>query len=300
MSPWLFNVFMDSAVKEMDRVGRGVQLVLNGIQWDLSVLLYADDAVLISNCRMNLEHLVREFERVCSMKKLKINPGKSKVMCVMNELREIRHGGMVWDGVRVGGEELQKVSLFRYLGVDVGERGGLGEEMNHRVAEGKRVLGALKGIWGRGGLSREIKVKLFESICLPTILYGCETWSLNAKVRRRMEVLEMDGLRSACNLRRIDRVRNERIKQLCNWEKGVVLRMEQGVLRWFGHVIRMNDGRIAKKVFDSNVEGDRGRGRPKWRWMDGVRVVLGNRNLSLEEGMRAAEDRNVWKGVVYG
>ena len=63
---------------------------------------------------------------------------------------------------------------------------------------------------------------------------------------------------------------------------------------------RMNEDRIVGKVLRSEVDGVKGRGRPKWRWMDGVREILGGRNLSLEEGRRLAEDRVRWRAVVKG
>ena len=44
--------------------------------------------------------------------------------------------------------------------------------------------------------------------------------------------------------------------------------------RWFGHVERMDDERMAKKVYDPGVEEGRGRGRPTEVWMDGVKEAL--------------------------
>ena len=72
-------------------------------------------------------------------------------------------------------------------------------------------------------------------------------------------------------------------------EEGLVVRAEEGVLKWFGHMRRMNEDRMVVKVLRCKVDGDRGRGRPKWRWMDEVRDILGGRNLSLEEGRRFVE-----------
>ena len=52
-------------------------------------------------------------------------------------------------------------------------------------------------------------------------------------------------------------------------------RVNQCVLRWFGHVERMDEERKAKMVTISNVEGNRCRGRPRLGWTDGVRMALG-------------------------
>ena len=52
--------------------------------------------------------------------------------------------------------------------------------------------------------------------------------------------------------------------------------MFQRVLRWFGHVERMDDYSMARRVLMAEVSGRRVRGRPRLGWMDGVKVALGN------------------------
>lgn len=58
-------------------------------------------------------------------------------------------------------------------------------------------------------------MKLFDCIFVPTVLYGCETWALNSKMKKRIEVLEMKGLRDICGVKRRDRIRNVRIRAVC-------------------------------------------------------------------------------------
>ena len=48
-------------------------------------------------------------------------------------------------------------------------------------------------------------------------------------------------------------------------------KMDQGVLGWFGHVERMENERMTKRVYESDIRGVRRRGRPRKCWMDGVR-----------------------------
>ena len=57
-------------------------------------------------------------------------------------------------------------------------------------------------------------------------------------------------------------------------------RIDQGVLKWFGHVERMGDERMTKRVYESNVRGRR-RGRTRKCWMDGVKEVLARKGLGL-------------------
>ena len=50
-------------------------------------------------------------------------------------------------------------------------------------------------------------------------------------------------------------------------------RVENCALKWFGHVDRMDDERMADRVYDSGLQGRQGRGRPTRVWMDGVNDV---------------------------
>ena len=60
-------------------------------------------------------------------------------------------------------------------------------------------------------------------------------------------------------------------------------RMEKCVLRWFGHVEHMDGERIGKKIYDSGVQGTRGKWRPNSIWMDGVKTSLSERGWTLEQ-----------------
>ena len=68
-------------------------------------------------------------------------------------------------------------------------------------------------------------------------------------------------------------------------------RADQRVLRWFGHVERTDDYRMARGVLMAEVSGGRVRGRPRLSWMDGVKVVLGNRGMIVEVARQCAIDR---------
>ena len=68
-------------------------------------------------------------------------------------------------------------------------------------------------------------------------------------------------------------------------------RADQRVLRWFGHVERMDEYRIARRVLMAEVRGGRVQGRPRLGWTDGVKVALGNRGMMVEAGRQCAKDR---------
>ena len=100
-------------------------------------------------------------------------------------------------------------------------------------------------------------------------------------------------------MRRINRVRNEEIRRRCRKKASVSERMDQSTLRWFGHVERMEDDRLAKKVYILEMQGPRCRGRPHKRWMYGVKEVLCKRDLTLQEAKECVQDRREWRSVCW-
>ncbi len=70
------------------------------------------------------------------------------------------------------------------------------------------------------------------------------------------------------------------------------------MLQWFGHVERMEEERLVKKITISDVRGVRPRGRPRMGWMDSVKRALGARGMSVEQGRVLVCDRNEWRAIV--
>ena len=94
----------------------------------------------------------------------------------------------------------------------------------------------------------------------------------------------------------MDRVRNEEVRRRAVTEKELASRADQRVMRWFGHVERTDEYRMARRVLKAEVSGGRVRGRPRLGWMDGVKVALGNRGMTVEA---TRKDRKAWRAMVH-
>ena len=96
----------------------------------------------------------------------------------------------------------------------------------------------------------------------------------------------------------MDKVRNEEVRRRARIEMELASRADQRVLRWFGHVERMDDYRIARRVLMAEVSGERVRRRLRLGWMDGVNVALGNTGMMVEAKRQCAKDRKEWRSLV--
>ena len=100
--------------------------------------------------------------------------------------------------------------------------------------------------------------------------------------RWKVNVLEMKCLRSLVGVSRMDRVRNEEVHRRAGIERELASRADQRMLRWFGHVERMDEYRMGRRALMAEVSGGRVRGRPRLGWTDVVKVALGNRGMTVE------------------
>ena len=73
----------------------------------------------------------------------------------------------------------------------------------------------------------------------------------------------------------MDSVRNEERAEI---ERQLESRADQRILRFFGHVKKMDECRMARRVLMAEVSGGRVPGRPSLGWMNGVKVALGKRD----------------------
>ena len=79
----------------------------------------------------------------------------------------------------------------------------------------------------------------------------------------------------------------------CGFQKSLSERGKAAVVWWFGHIERMGGGRLMKKIYREEMEGNRGRGRVRRRWVDGVKGCFSDRGLIIPEAKECVKDRRV-------
>ena len=89
---------------------------------------------------------------------------------------------------------------------------------------------------------------LHKTLLVLVLMYGNETTLWKEKERSRIRTVQVDNLRGFLGIRRMDRLPNARIRELCGVTKGVDEKIDEFVLRWFGHVERMEKEMIARRV----------------------------------------------------
>ena len=69
------------------------------------------------------------------------------------------------------------------------------EEIKSRFKKGNACYHSMQNLLSSNLLSKNLKIKIYRTIILPVVLYGCETWSLPLREERRVRVFENRVLR---------------------------------------------------------------------------------------------------------
>ena len=100
--------------------------------------------------------------------------------------------------------------------------------------------------------------------------------------------------------RRADEQRSEGISSdilnLCNGFTNIAKWIKGQRIRWLGHLQKMEEDRMPKKIFTQDMEGTRRRGRPRKRWKEEVERDL--QVLGVRRWRELVADRKKWKDIV--
>src|SRR6218665_3242510 len=90
-----------------------------------------------------------------------------------------------WDSFEIDGEEIEVVTRFMFLGSEVEIEGSCDKEIKQRVAIGKATMIGLEKLWRDKHVSIKTKKRIVMALIFPTVLYGCETWTMTKKMGKR-------------------------------------------------------------------------------------------------------------------
>ena len=92
--------------------------------------------------------------------------------------------------VRIDNSTLKSVEEFKYLGTTLTNQNPIPEEIKSRLRIGNACYHSVQNLLSSRLLSKNLKIKIYRTIILPVVLYGCETWSLTLREERRPRVFE--------------------------------------------------------------------------------------------------------------
>jgi hypothetical protein len=149
---------------------------------------------------------------------------------------------------------------------------------------------------------KKLNIKIYETVTLLVVLYGCKTWSLTLREEHRLRVFENRVLRKIFGPKREEdgswrKLHNDELHSLYS-SPNIVRVIKSRRMSWAGHVARMGEGRGVYRDLVESPKGKRPLGRPRRRWDDNIKMDL--REIGIDEAnwIQLAQDRVQWRACV--
>jgi len=170
---------------------------------------------------------------------LEVNADKTKYMVLSQYL----YTG--WNhNIKIDKSSLEMVEEFKYLVTTLTNRNSSQEDIKTRLKSGNAFYHLVQNLSSFYLLSKNTKIKIYRSVILHVVLYGCETRSLTLREERRLRVFEKRVLRRIFGPKRDEVTRERRklhieeLKDLYS-SSNIVLVIRSSRKRWEGQAARM-------------------------------------------------------------
>nr|VZI28741.1 unnamed protein product [Spirometra erinaceieuropaei] len=248
-------------------------------------LLFADDCALNITSEVEMQRSMDLFSAACENFGLIINTQKT---VVMHQPPPSSATAPNAPQINVNGTQLQVVENFPYLGSTLSHNTKIDDEVANRIST----------VWNRHGLQLSTKLKMYKAVILPTLLYGAETWTVYTRQARRLNHFHLSCLRRILRLNWQDRIPDTEVLERTGI-LSIYSMLRQIQLRWSGHLVRMDDERLPKRLFYGDVAtGSRRQGGQIRRYKDTLMSSLKRLHINPTNWKELARDRPTWRRTV--
>ena len=290
LAPTLFNLALEYVIRAMNMDSSGTLLIKS-----TQLVAYADDINIMSRRLGDAESLLHNLNNAAKEVGLHINESKTKAM-MQSKTRTPANSS-----ITVGDLNIEYVDNFNYLGCNLSKDANETDEIKRRIQLANKTYFSVLPIINSKLAHRNTKLRVYKTIIRPVLCYGCETWTLTQASEILLDRFERKVLRrifGAVRERDQWRIRyNHELYQLYDeLEVSKIVKLQR--LQWAGHVQRMDDNRMPKKVMNAQrIDGARLRGRPRARWENSVgedaHQLLGFRNWRTR-----SRNRDNWRSTI--
>ena len=190
---------------------------------------------------------------------------------------------------------VEHVTQFNFLGSLITTSSGCSTELRRRMAMAKSAMVGLNKIWTDRGITKATKKRLVSALIFPIATYGCESWTLTKADQSRITSFEMWCWRRMLRISWFMKRSNISVLEEIQPKRRLLSHVQSQMMKYFGHIARRGGNSLEKVIMQGCVEGRRKPGRPRTRWIDQIKSMVG---CPLHELYNLVQDRQRWCDVV--
>jgi hypothetical protein len=121
---------------------------------------------------------------------IEINAEKTKYMIMSYHQNSGQN-----QNIRTANALFENVAKFKYLGMTLTNQNNIHAKIECRLNSGNACYHSIQNLLSSHLVSKKLRIKIYKTVILPLVLYGCETWSLTLRAEHRLRVFENRVLR---------------------------------------------------------------------------------------------------------
>jgi hypothetical protein len=165
----------------------------------------------------------------------------------------------------------ERAEELTYLGTNLTNKNSIQEEIKGQLNSGNACYYSVQNLLYFSVLSKNIKIKIYRTIILPVVLYGCGTWSLTLREECKLRVFENRVLRRIFGPKMVEvtgewrKLHNEKLNDLYS-SPSIFRLIKWGGMRGAGNLACTGERKGAYRILVGKTEEKRPFGRPRRRW----------------------------------
>jgi hypothetical protein len=161
------------------------------------------------------------------------------------------------------------VAKFKHFRTTLKNQNDIHDELKNRLNTGNACYYSVQNLLSSRLISKNLKIKIYKTVVLPVVLYGCETWFLTLRKKHRLRVFENGVLRRIFGPKREEdgswrKLHNDELRNLYS-SPNIFWVIKSRRMWWAGHVEHMGEGRGVYRVLVGSLECTRPLERPRRR-----------------------------------
>jgi hypothetical protein len=165
----------------------------------------------------------------------------------------------------IDGKIIEQVNTFKYLGNMISYEREL--DIEKKLNNYLKITGILNNVFRPQKALKKTRIKLYNTLALPVLLYGSETWTIKARDASRITAAEMKYMRRTAGYIWTDYKSNLQIAKELKITP-ILDKLQEYKSNWIQHVNRMPRNRLPRIIKHYSPTGRRNHGRPLKRLLD--------------------------------
>ncbi|GFR64083.1 endonuclease-reverse transcriptase [Elysia marginata] len=218
--------------------------------YNVNNIRYADNTVLITENKDDLQKLLNIVEEESRKKGLELNSKKTEVMVISRKQEPPKCDIFIND------TKLKQQDKFKYLGTIITSDGRNNNVIAARIAQAKNNFQKMRAVLTNTHISIQTRKRVLQCYIKPILLYGCKGWTISKQIEAKLEATEMWVLRRMLRISWTEKKSNETVLIEANSRRSHIKTIRKRQATFLGHVREKLEHLITTGKLDGKEAGE--------------------------------------------